>query len=164
MTPARASGAAEMVVRKTFVVNAPQAHTFSVFTEGFGTWWPLASHHIGKADAQTAVIEPHAGGRWFERGVDGSECDWGRVLVWAPPDRIVLSWEINPDWQHDRTLSTEVEVRFIAEGEESTRVEFEHRNLDRFGEKAESMYAILGSDSGWTGILEAFAEHAASRR
>ena len=152
---------AEVIVRKTVVVNVPQAHAFAVFTEKHGTWWPLNTHHIGAKPAQTAVIESHAGGRWFERAADGTECDWGRVLVWQPPNRLVLSWEVGSDWKRDAKLSTPVEVRFIVEGPQRTRVELEHRNLERFGESAEAMRSTFDSAGGWTGILERFASVAA---
>ena len=105
--------------------------------------------HIGAQPAETAVIEPRVGGRWFERGVDGSECNWGHVLVWDPPQRLVLSWEIGCDWRQDVTLKTEVEVRFIADGPKTTTVELEHRNLDALeqgGNDADS----LRSDGGWS--------------
>jgi uncharacterized protein YndB with AHSA1/START domain len=148
-------------VKKTVLVEAPQAHAFAVFAERQSSWWPLATHHIGKAAAQDAVLEPRAGGRWFERGVDGSECDWGRVLVWEPPHRLVLGWEISADWQHDPNLKTEVEVRFIAVGPRSTRVELEHRHLERYGDKAESMRKGLDSEGGWQQLLQIFAAAAA---
>ena len=150
-----------MSVKKTVLVEAPQAHAFAVFTERQSSWWPLATHHIGKAAARDAVLEPRAGGRWFERGVDGSECDWGRVLVWEPPHRLVLAWEINAAWQHDPGLRTEVEIRFVAVGPRSTRVELEHRNLERFGDKAEAMRSAFDSEGGWTALLERFAPAAA---
>jgi uncharacterized protein YndB with AHSA1/START domain len=150
-----------MSVQKSVLVDAPQAHAFAVFTEGQTGWWPLATHHIGKAPAQAAVLEPRPGGRWYERGVDGSECDWGRVLVWEPPQRLVLAWEISAEWQHDPNLRTEVEVRFIAVGPRSTRVELEHRNVERFGDKAEQMRAAFDSEGGWNLLLQAFAKAAA---
>jgi uncharacterized protein YndB with AHSA1/START domain len=149
-------------VKKSVLVEAPQAHAFTVFTERQGSWWPLASHHIGKAPAQTAIVEPRVGGRWFERGVDGSECDWGHVLVWEPPDRLVLRWEINAEFQHDPDLETEVEVRFVAVGPRSTRVELEHRHLERYGDKAEHMLAGLDSEGGWSSLLQLFAAAAAA--
>jgi uncharacterized protein YndB with AHSA1/START domain len=99
--------------------------------EKIGIWWPLATHKIDKAKAVDAVIEPRVGGRWYERGDDGSTCDWGRVLSWEPHARLVLSWEIGADWRHDPTLQTEVEVRFIAEGMDGMGVEPEHRHPDR---------------------------------
>lgn len=149
----------DVLVRKSITVAASPDRAFRVFTEGMSSWWPLVSHHIGKVDATDAVVEPFTGGRWFERGADGSTCDWGRVLSWEPPHRLVLSWEISADWQHDASLQTEVEVRFIAEGS-STRVELEHR-LQRFGDRAEEMRGIFDSPGGWTGLLQAFADRVA---
>jgi uncharacterized protein YndB with AHSA1/START domain len=108
-------------VRKSILVKAPPQRAFEVFTSGIGRWWP-PSHHIGKAELQDAIIEPRAGGRWYERGVDGSECEWGRVLAWEPPQRVVLAWQLSADWEFDPSLVTEVEVRFTPEGE-GTRVD-----------------------------------------
>ncbi len=147
-------------VRKTVQVNAPQAHTFAVFTEHLSDWWPLENYHIGTQMAQVAIIEPGVGGRWFERADDGSECDWGRVLVWEPPHRIVLSWDINADWKYDPELGTEVEVRFIAESSDTTRVELEHRKLERYEAKTETMRATFDSEGGWAGLLQLFAQAA----
>ena len=151
----------QLVVRKSVLVNAPQTHAFAVFTEQQGAWWPLTTHYIGAASAQTAIIEPLAGGRWFERSSDGDECDWGRVLVWEPPHRIVLSWDIGADWKSDPQLGTEVEVRFIAEDPATTRVELEHRHLERYGAQAETMQTTFDSEGGWSGILRGFAQAAA---
>jgi uncharacterized protein YndB with AHSA1/START domain len=150
----------QAAVRKSVVVNAPLTHTFAVFTEQHGAWWPLKTHHIGADPAQTAIIEPRAGGRWFERSSDGAECDWGRVLVWDPPHRIVLSWDISADWKYDPKLGTEVEVRFFSEGSGTTRVELEHRHLERYGAQAERMQETFDSEMGWGGILRGFAEAA----
>jgi len=147
----------DVIVRKFIVVNASQSHAFNVFVEHHGEWWPLDRYHIGSAPAETAVIEPRVGGRWFERGRDGRECDWGRVLVWEPPNRIVLSWDITANWQFDRNLGTEVEVRFLATGQNTTRLELEHRLLDRYGEHAERMRSTFESDSGWGAILQRYA-------
>ena len=105
-------------VRKVVSVQAPQAVAWRVFTEKMGAWWPLAYYKIGKANAVDAVIEPRVGGRWYERGDDGSMCQWGSVLAWEPHSRLVLSWDINADWQYDPTLKTEIEVRFNADGSE----------------------------------------------
>jgi uncharacterized protein YndB with AHSA1/START domain len=151
----------QLIVRKSVLVNAPQTHAFAVFTEQHGTWWPLTTHHIGANPAQTAIIEPMTGGRWFERSSDGAECIWGRVLVWEPPHRIVLSWDIGADWKYDPRLGTEVEVRFVAEGPATTRVELEHRRLERYGAQAETMQTTFDSEGGWSGILRGFAEAAA---
>jgi len=144
-------------LRKVFRVKVPPAVAWGVFTDKMGSWWPLATHKIGKANAVDAVIEPRVGGRWYERGDDGSTCDWGRVLAWEPPSRLVLSWEISADWQHDPNLQTEVEVRFIAEGKEGTRIELEHRHLDRFGARRDEMRGIFDSEGGWSGLLASFA-------
>lgn len=148
-------------VRKVVSVAAPREVAWRVFTEKMSTWWPLQSHKIGKVAAVDAVIEPRAGGRWYERGEDGSTCDWGRVLSWEPPGRLVLSWQISADWAFDPALETEVEIRFIAEAEGRTRVELEHRNLDRYGARGAEMHGIFSSDGGWTGLLASFARAAA---
>jgi uncharacterized protein YndB with AHSA1/START domain len=147
-------------LRKVVSVQAPPAVAWRVFTEKMGTWWPLTTHKIGHAKAVDAVIEPRAGGRWYERGEDGSTCDWGRVLSWEPPERLVLSWEITADWKHDPDLKTEVEVRFIADGKNRTRVELEHRRLDLYGARRDEMRGIFDSDGGWKGLLDAFAARA----
>jgi uncharacterized protein YndB with AHSA1/START domain len=150
----------ETAVRKTVVVQAPQAHVFKVFVERHGAWWPLQSHHIGAQPAETAIIEPRAGGRWFERAGDGSECQWGEVLVWEPPHRVVLRWGIGADWKYDLALKTEVELRFVAESPHRTRVELEHRHLERYGDQAAAMRARFDSEGGWAGILQRFAQAA----
>ncbi len=145
-----------MAVRKSIVVNAPQAHAFQVFTEGMHSWWPMKSHHIGSKPAETVIFEPRVGGRYFERAADGSECLWGHVLAWEPPQRLVLSWEIAADWKHDANTGIEVEVRFLAEGRETTRVELEHRNLERYGDHAQAVRDAVDSQGGWTGILDRY--------
>lgn len=148
-------------LRKVVVVNASREVAWRVFTTKMGAWWPLGTHKIGRAAAVDAVIEPTVGGRWYERGADGSTCDWGRVLVWEPPSRLVLTWEIGADWQHDAQLKTEVEVRFVPEGPETTRVELVHSHLDRYGPRRDQMRDIFDSEQGWTGLLAAFAASAA---
>jgi len=148
-------------IRKTIVVAASAERAFQVFTEEMSTWWPLSTSHIGKVDAKSAVIEPFVGGRWFERGVDGSECDWGRVRTWDPPRRLVLSWEISSDFQYDPSIQTEVEVRFTPEGT-STRVDLEHRLLHYYGDKAGKMRGIFDSEQGWMRMLGAFAARASA--
>lgn len=149
-------------VRRTVTVQAPLDLAWRVFTEKLGKWWPLARYKIGNVPAVDAVLEPRVGGRWFERGEDGSTCDWGRVLAWEPPSRLVLTWDITADWRHDPNLQTEVEVRFIAEGANATRVELEHRRLDRYGARRDEMRAIFESEGGWGRLLEAFARAVAS--
>ena len=151
------------LVRKSITVEADQQRAFAVFTERHGAWWP-AAYHVGNVEYETAVIEPFAGGRWYERGVDGSESVWGHVLVWEPPRRLVLAWQISADWQFDAKLRTEIEVRFEPDGENRTRVELEHRHFDGFGARAAEMRAIFdsggvpGAPQGWAGILRAYAE------
>jgi len=147
-------------VRKVIIVEAPQKVAWQVFTEQIGTWWPLAVYKIGKANAVDAVIERRIGGRWYEQGDDGSTCDWGRVLVWKPYSRLVLSWDITADWQYDPALQTEIEVCFVAEGDACTRVEFEHRRLDRYGDRRDEMRTIFDKTGDWGRLLAAFAQTA----
>jgi uncharacterized protein YndB with AHSA1/START domain len=145
-------------VRKTVNVQASPEVAWRVFTESMGKWWPLAVYKIGKANAVDAVLEPFVGGRWYELGDDGSTCDWGRVLSWEPPGRLLLSWDISADWQPDPALKTEIEVRFIAEGKSATRVEFEHRKLDRYGERRDKMRRIFETEGDWGRLLASFAQ------
>jgi uncharacterized protein YndB with AHSA1/START domain len=143
-------------VRKSVRVNAAPARAFEVFTANASLWWPR-SHTINASPMRDAVIEPRVGGRWFERGEDGSECDWGKVLVWEPPSRVVLGWQLNSEFRFDPGVVTEVEVRFIAENARVTRVELEHRNLERFGKEGEAVREKVDSPRGWALLLEKFA-------
>ena len=147
-------------VRKVVKVQAPRELALQVFTQQMRTWWPLAVYKIGKANAVDAIIEPRVGGRWYERGEDGSTCDWGRVLVWEPSSRLVLSWDINADFQYDPALQTEIDVRFIAEKDGSTRVELEHRRLDRYGDRRDEMRTIFDKTGDWGQLLASFAQKA----
>jgi uncharacterized protein YndB with AHSA1/START domain len=149
-------------VVKQITIETSAARAFRVFTEDIGAWWPLATHHIGAHPPETAVIEPRVGGRWFERAADGAECPWGRVLVWDPPARLVLSWQVGGGWKYDGAMESEVEVRFVALGPALTRVELEHRKLDALGPAAEGMRAAFDSEGGWTGILRLFGGRAVS--
>jgi uncharacterized protein YndB with AHSA1/START domain len=151
----------DLAVRKTVLVQAPQAVAFEVFTSRMASWWPMASHHIGKSDCADVVVEPRAGGRWFERGVDGVECPWGEVLAWDPPGRVLLAWRLNAQWQFDPAFLNEIEVRFVAVDAGTTRVELEHRGLEAFGEQAAQMRDVLGSANGWGGMLDHYAAVAA---
>jgi len=144
-------------VKKSMSVQASPAVAWRVFTEKMTSWWPLEQYKIGKAKAVEAIIEPHVGGRWYERGEDGSTCDWGRVLVWEPGSRLVLTWDINADWQHDPNLKTEIEVRFVADGKERTRIELEHRRLDRFGERRDQMRRVFDQEGDWGKLLAMFS-------
>lgn len=145
-------------VRGSILVRAGIEHAFGVFTTGFDTWWPRG-HHLREADLAEAVIEPRAGGRWYERSVDGGECDWGRVLVWEPPHRLVLCWAIGSTFEQpaDPTIGSEIEVRFTAEGPSSTRVEIEHRGFERHGEDGQALRDAVSRDGGWTELLHLFA-------
>jgi uncharacterized protein YndB with AHSA1/START domain len=145
-------------VKKTVRVNAPQGRAFEVFTTRFDSWWPK-SHHIGKAEMKRGVIEPKTGGRWYEEGVDGSQCNWGKVLAWEPPSRVILSWHINGQFQIDENVESEIEVRFVAEADGVTRVELEHRIA---AVDAEAIRAAVDSPSGWTGLLAAYQAAAAA--
>ena len=150
--------AAPLSVKKTVLVAAPQAVAFEVFTARLGSWWPMPSHHIGQAECVDVRIEPRVGGRWFELGSDGSECDWGRVLAWEPPGRVVLAWQLSARWTFDPALRTEVEVRFVAVDARQTRVELEHRGLEAYGPEALAMRDTFASPNGWGGMLEHYAE------
>jgi len=142
-------------VRRTLEVNAPQAKAFDVFTRKTSVWWPK-QHHIGKSPLADAIIEPRVDGRWYERGEDGTECEWGRVLAWNPPHGLTLAWQLNASFQFDPSLVTEVEVKFVALADGRTRVELEHRNLERFGDAAERVRGQIGADAGWSAILKSF--------
>jgi uncharacterized protein YndB with AHSA1/START domain len=152
--------AAVQPIRKQIMVEAPQERAFRVFTQNIDSWWPR-EHHIGKAELKSAMLEPRSGGRWYEVGVDGSECEWGKVLVWEPPQRLVLAWQITSEWQYDAKFVTEVEVRFTAEGPKRTRVDFEHRNFERFGDAAQKQREMMDSEGGWGRTLLEFAKRAA---
>ena len=146
-------------VRSSVVVEAPIERAFGVFTEDFDRVKPR-DHNMLAVDIAETVFEPRAGGRLYDRGVDGSECQWGRVLAFEPPNRVVFSWDIDPQWQIESDIekTSEVEVRFIPESEERTRVELEHRNLDRHGEGWEGVRDGVGGGDGWPRYLERFAE------
>jgi uncharacterized protein YndB with AHSA1/START domain len=148
---------APLAVRKSVTVGAPQAIAFEVFTARIASWWPMETHKIGQADCAAVIIEPRAGGRWFERGTDGAECDWGRVLAWEPPRRVLLAWQLNSQWAHDPALRTEVEVHFVAIDAHTTRVELEHRGLEAYAEHAIAMRDTFDSPQGWNGMLEHYA-------
>jgi uncharacterized protein YndB with AHSA1/START domain len=150
-------------IRTQIVVRAPIDRAFSVFTEDFGSFKPPEHNLLGVELAET-VFEPHVGGRLYDRGVDGSECHWARVLVYEPPNRVVISWDISPYWQieTDPEKTSEVDVRFIAETPERTRVELEHRNLDRHGDGWEQTRGAVDSEGGWPLYLQRFAERLAA--
>jgi uncharacterized protein YndB with AHSA1/START domain len=143
-------------IRRQVVVQAPQRRAFEVFSSEMTSWWP-ADHHIGSAPIAEIVVEPREGGRWFTRHTDGSESSTGYVMAWEPYERLVVSWQIGADWKYDPKLVTAVELRFVAEAADRTRVELEHRDLDRFGPDAEKMRQMFESPGAWDGTLAAFA-------
>ena len=145
-------------VVRTITVAAPQERAFTVFTEQFGTWWPR-EYSIGEAEMADFVLEPKVGGRWYEVGVDGTECDTGRVTAYEPPDRIVFAWQLDATWQFDPDIShaSEVEVRFIAEGPRTTRVELEHRGFENHGDGAAGVHGGVDDPQGWSYCLDRFA-------
>ena len=146
-------------VRTSIVVDVPQERAFSVFTEDMASWWP-PDHHLLEGELAEMVFEPRVGGDIYDRGVDGSECHWAGVLAFDPPNSFVFSWNINLQWkiEPDPAKRSEVEVRFIPEGPDRTRVELEHRHLDRHGDGWEAMRAAVGSPGGWNRGLVRFAE------
>lgn len=154
----------DLRVFKSIHVKAPIERAFSVFVEQMETWWP-ATHHIGKTPFEAIFIEPRVGGRWYERNVEGAQCDWGTVLKWDPPRCVCLSWHVgpghdSPDWKFDPDMSksSEVEIRFTPEGSNSTLVELEHRRIERHGEGAEKLRELFNGPGAWIGILECFAK------
>jgi hypothetical protein len=148
-------------IRKQILVEASQAHAFRVFTDGIDRWWPR-EHHIGKSPLKRSVLEPGVNGRWYAICEDDSQCDVGKVLAWEPPGRLLLAWQINGDWRYDAAFVTEIEVRFIVEGPKRTRVELEHRNLERYGVAAPAIRKTIDSPGGWGGILASFSRVAST--
>lgn len=151
--------AAPTSVRHEVVVEAPIDRAFSVFTKGFGSFKP-PEHNILGVDIAETVFELHEGGAVYDKGVDGSECRWARVLAYDPPNRVVISWDISPQWQieTDPAKTSEVDVRFIAEAPNRTRVELEHRNIDRHGDGWESVREGVDAEQGWPLYLQRFAD------
>jgi uncharacterized protein YndB with AHSA1/START domain len=151
--------ASDTATRHSIVVEAPIERAFSVFTDGFGTFKPREHNMLGVDIAET-VFESHVGGNIYDRGVDGSECRWARILAFEPPNRVLFSWDISPQWQleTDPDKTSEVEVRFIAEAGDRTRVELEHRNLDRHGPGWEAEREGVGGEGGWPLYLDRFAQ------
>jgi uncharacterized protein YndB with AHSA1/START domain len=145
-------------VRKSIHVEAPVERAFTVFTDRFGDFKPREHNLLGVPIAET-VFEPRVGGHIYDRGKDGSECRWARVLVFEPPSRVVFSWDIGPTWQLEAEPenSSEVEVRFVAEGPDRTRVELEHRHIDRHGPGWEAVTASVESEGGWPLYLDRYA-------
>ena len=157
----------DLAVRQSVTVDVPPERAFAVFTADLASWWPLEAYHIGSQPAVAVVVEPRAGGRWYERAADGSECDWGRVLACDPPHRIVVSWQINANdetWfpDPDPAHASEIEVTFTGQPDGQTRVEFEHRHFERHGAGGDGIHAGVSSSGGWATILDSYAKVAAT--
>jgi uncharacterized protein YndB with AHSA1/START domain len=148
----------ESTVRKTITVRAGVERAFRVFTKEFDSWWPR-THHIGKLPMKRAILEGAEGGRCYTEQTDGSECDWGRVLVWERPRRLVIAWQINEAWQFEPELSkaSEVEVRFTPVGSGETRIDLEHRLFSRHGEGGPSILLAVSAEDGWGTLLHMYA-------
>jgi uncharacterized protein YndB with AHSA1/START domain len=146
------------LVRKEVVVDAPIERAFTQFTAGFGDFKPPEHNLLGAKIVET-VFEPRVGGNIYDRAEDGNECRWARILVYEPPTRVVFSWDIGPTWQLEANPAnaSEVEVRFFAEGDDRTRVELEHRHIDRHGPGWESVRDGVDGDDGWPLYLTRFA-------
>lgn len=144
-------------VVKSLIVRASPDRAFETFTSGMHRWWPAAHSLHASSPREAIAIEPRSDGRWFERTRDGVECDWGHVIKWEPPRRLLLAWQIGADWKFDPKLITEVEIRFEAQGPDATRVTLEHRNLERFGARTDDTRKALDSDNGWQLGLRQFA-------
>ena len=150
--------AQETSVRSSVDVQAPIGRAIRVFTEDIGSWWD-PTHHILEGELAEMVFEPRVGGHVYDRGVDGSECRWARVLAYEPPHRFVISWDVSVQWrlETDRDKTSEVEVRFVELDGDHTRVELEHRNIERHGPGWEEMRDAVGSPGGWPAGMRAFA-------
>jgi uncharacterized protein YndB with AHSA1/START domain len=146
------------VVRNHVVVDAPIARAFTVFTERFGDFKPPEHNLLAVPIAET-VFEQHVGGHIYDRGVDGSECRWARILAYEPPNRVVFSWDVSPQWQIETEPdnTSEVEIRFFAETPQRTRVQLEHRNIDRHGPGWQAVSDGVGGDAGWPLYLARYA-------
>ena len=159
-TPAQTQ---ERVIRAQVVVEAPIERAFAFFTDGIGSWFPPEYNLLGVEIAER-VFEPRVGGHVYDRGIDGTQCHWGRVLAYEPPKRVVIGWGINPNWQieTDPAKTSEVEVRFTSEAPDRTRVELEHRHIERHGDGWEHLREAVGGEGGWPGCLRRFAERLAA--
>ena len=146
-------------VRQEIVVEAPVERAFRVFTEQLDKIKPREHNMLGVDIAET-VFEPRAGGRIYDRGTDGSECEWASVIAYEPPDRVIFSWNVSPYWQveTDQARRSEVEVRFIVQGPERTRVELEHRHLDRHGDGWEGLRDGVAAPDGWPLYLQRYTD------
>ncbi len=156
--------AAEIPVRLSITVNATVEDAFNIYTAEFDSWWPR-THHIGKSPMKRAIIEGRTGGRCYSEQVDRTECPWGTILVWEPPRRFVMAWQITHQWGYEPDLekASEVEVRFTAESAGVTRLDLEHRYFSRHGEGGDAMRTAVSAPNGWSGLLQLYADRVRSR-
>jgi uncharacterized protein YndB with AHSA1/START domain len=147
----------EKAIHHSMTAPVSPARAFAIFTEGLANWWP-AEYTWSQEALETIAIEPGEGGHCFERGPYGFRCDWGRVLVWEPPHRLVITWQISPkrEPQPNPAKASEIEVHFESEGPSRTRLEFEHRHFARHGEGSAEYRTILDSPQGWPYILDRY--------
>jgi uncharacterized protein YndB with AHSA1/START domain len=155
--------ASEFAVRRSVVVALPKPRAFEVFVNMTG-WWPLGTHTVGEAPAQALIVEARVGGRWFSIDKFGDEDDIGRVLLYDPPGRIVLTWELSHDFRYETSFATELEVRFVAESPERTSVELEHRHFESYGPRWEDQLELFAGDGAWTYVLRCYAAAASQGR
>ena len=153
---------ADTSVKKSIVVHTSVERAFEVFTTGFDAWWPR-SHHIGKSPMKAAIIEARLGGRCYTTQDDGTDCDWGQILAWDPPHRLVIAWQITHEWgyQPDLAKSSEVEIQFSPDPGGGTRVDLEHRLLERHGLDAPAIRTAIDSPNGWGALLQMYADRVA---
>jgi len=153
--------ATDLPVRKTITVRAQPERAFEIFTREIDTWWPR-THHIGKSPMRSIKLEERAGGRCYTEQEDGTECDWGQVLVWDPPRRLIFAWQITHEWGYEPSLerSSEVEITFVPAASGGTQVDLVHRFFDRHGAGAAPMRTAVDEPNGWTGLLTLFAARA----
>jgi len=151
-------GGAIAPVRKSVYVRAPIAHAFEVFTSGLSGWWPL-THGVGKKPIKQVLMEPRLGGRWLEIAEDGTETPVGTIVLWEPPHRLVMLWQINAQWKPDATMRSEVDVRFTADGPQATKVELLHHKFETMGADAGASLR-KDVDGGWPGLMQRFVEEA----
>ncbi len=148
-------------VTREITVAVPLQRAWDVFTRDVSTWWP-STYSIGSEPMDTCVIEPREGGRWYERAASGAECEWGRVLAYDPPNRLVLSWGVSADWsvEPDQANHSEIEVTLTAEGDNATRVALEHRGFERHSADGGKIREVVSSGGGWGNILGLYAQAA----
>jgi uncharacterized protein YndB with AHSA1/START domain len=145
-------------VKRSVTVQASPERAFEVFTAGFSSWWPIESHHIGEAMAVEVLMEPRAGGRWYERDAKGAECVWGFVTEWDPPHRLVLAWHLTHEYEFDPDPdhTSEIVVTFTPQ-DGATLVELEHGGFEKFTERGARVRENVSREGGWTELIEMYA-------